>query len=745
MPQSQNSSNKVRFVVNKKYPHRKLIYSKHHCCCNNHKYIHMIVTHLAADGKSMPLHVENSSSSMDDAPACELVHPSELADDDLSLTDGNPPCLRKTTKYVLFAMAVFLGQIAVSVTLKRYGLIEKDFNEIVAERVVPHLQSGFEQTGFRMPQFNESLYWIQSFNQSLPSINSVTQTRIRPGFQLAQKGAKVTYPVVMVPGFVTSALEVWQGKECAKQLFRQRVWGGVSMVQHFLMDRHCIMEHIALDPMTGKDPDNIRVRAVSGFEAADYFAGNYWVWSKILENLADIGYDGNMMSMESYDWRLSFPMLEERDRYLTKLKNRIETFHKISGQKVVLTSHSLGCVLVHYFFAWVTTSKKKGGGGGGRDWVDKHIHAYINIAGAQLGAPKSASSLLSGEMSDTVVLGAAGTLIEQFLGRRVRKNLWTTWGSLWSMLPKGGDAIWNVGADTQPRDTGDDHVELRDDFGEHLIVFTDPSDKEQEQLDAYFGPGNDDFTQLSNVSDPAVVEAIKSFSSRTRHTSNEVTQFLRQWGGGWGPNISSARWHSFDPKENPSRATWHDLSRTPLPHAPNMKVFCLYGVGLDTERAYYYKRNMDENSADSRAGVPADPPFILDTSVEDPANKVVHGVKYADGDGSVPLLSLGYLCADGWRRKENGLNPSGAKVVTREYKHKQELVFEDPMRGGPYSSDHVDIMGNLDMLEDFLKVVSDIETDTVQDHIVSDIEEIAARIARHPNGGLKKGKRHWIF
>jgi hypothetical protein len=42
-----------------------------------------------------------------------------------------------------------------------------------------------------------------------------------------------------------------------------------------------------------------------------------------------------------------------------------------------------------------------------------------------------------------------------------------------------------------------------------------------------------------------------------------------------------------------------------------------------------------------------------------------HGVKFADGDGSVPLLSMGYLCVDGWKRKE--FNPSGAKVVTREY------------------------------------------------------------------------------
>ena len=123
-----------------------------------------------------------------------------------------------------------------------------------------------------------------------------------------------------------------------------------------------------------------------------------------------------------------------------------------------------------------------------------------------------------------------------------------------------------------------------------------------------------------------------------------------------GPQCSASENHSFDPKENPSHRTWHDITRTPLPKAPNMKIYCLYGVGIDTERAYYYKRNSgegqggSENNSHSKSQV-IDPPFVLDTSVEHPEADIVHGVKYVDGDGSVPLLSLGYMCADAWRRK----------------------------------------------------------------------------------------------
>jgi len=672
--------------------------------------------------------------------------------DELSSDDIEPftqsICIGKMTKYLLFGLAVLIGQIAISVSLKRYGIIDKDFNELVTERVVPRLQNGLLES---IPQqFNESLYWIRSFDQTFPLMTgtgtmmmmTTTATRIRPGFQLAQKGAQAKYPIIMIPGFVTSGLEVWQGKECAKPYFRQRLWGGVGMVQQWFTNRHCAMEHMGLDLMTGKDPENIRIRPASGFESADYFAGNYWVWSKLLMNLADIGYDGNMMSMESYDWRLSFPMLEERDGYLTKLKFRIEAFVNYSGNKVVIASHSMGGLLVNYFFAWVVTPKEQGGGGGGKDWVHNHIHSYINVAGAHLGVPKSASSLLSGEMSDTVAKGPLGGLIEQFLGRKVRKDLWTTWGSLWSLLPKGGARLWNVGADLKRLDSQSEESIDGDDQEDYMIFLTD-----EETIISNQDTSDRVIPVADNSVDSTVGKAIQEFSSRKLHTLDDVTGFLKKWGGGWGPKIASARWHSFDPTEKHSPATWHDVTRTPLPHAPNMKIYCLYGVGIDTERAYFYKRNTGdggtENQSESRT--PLDPPFILDSSVEDPTNKVIHGVRYADGDGSVPLLSLGYMCADGWRRKETKLNPSMSKIVTREYEHKPELVFDDPMRGGPYSGEHVDIMGNLDMMEDFLKVVSDFEEDTLDDRVVSDIFDIADRIARHPNGGLSHRRRRFHF
>jgi len=541
-----------------------------------------------------------------------------------------------------------------------------------------------------------------------------------------------------------------------ENFFRERVWGSLASAQYWLRERYCIMENLALDPITGGDPKDIKLRSSQGFAAADYFIGNdwmwgnYWVWSKILENLADLEYDSNTMTMEAYDWRLGMKMLEERDSYFTHLKFKIETYHKISGEKVVLTSHSMGAIVVHYFFAWVTEIESKGGGGGGKNWVDDHIHAYVNIAGSHLGVPKAASALASGETSDSVFTGGFGNVVERFLPRKARREMYSTWGSLWAMLPKGGDALWSVGADMPEVPSKD--AEAPSDST------LPPSYKEAIQTNMFVMSDNEDVgtTKTSIESDrndlldpetqPVVNKALQLFSSRMGQTTQNIIDFLLTWGGGLGPSISPVKLYSFspDPAEEPSSRTWHDISRTPLPHAPNMKIYCLYGVGVETERAFFYKRNsidqglfaVDNRSDDGKPQKAADPPFILDTSVEDLENGIVHGIKYSDGDGSVPLLSLGYMCAGPWRHPESGLNPSGSKIITREYKHRTGFTVDDPMRKGPHSSEHVDVLGNHDMLHDFVKIVSGEDVDSITDNIVSDIENIVKRIQDHPNGGL---------
>ena len=43
------------------------------------------------------------------------------------------------------------------------------------------------------------------------------------------------------------------------------------------------------------DPENaeVKLRAAEGLEAVDFFMPGYHVWAKLIESLADVGYDSN--------------------------------------------------------------------------------------------------------------------------------------------------------------------------------------------------------------------------------------------------------------------------------------------------------------------------------------------------------------------------------------------------------------------------------------------------------------------
>jgi phospholipid:diacylglycerol acyltransferase len=100
------------------------------------------------------------------------------------------------------------------------------------------------------------------------------------------------------------------------------------------------------------------------------------------------------------------------------------------------------------------------------------------------------------------------------------------------------------------------------------------------------------------------------------------------------------------------------------------------------------------------------------------------GVQTSDGDGTVPLISLGLMCHKGWRSR--ALNPAGMRVVTREFRHQPVSVYRD-VRGGPHTADHVDILGNAALLADVLHIAAG-ETGELGDQVHSDIARIAANV-----------------
>lgn len=504
------------------------------------------------------------------------------------------------------------------------------------------------------------------------------------GLAARAEGMEAYHPMIMIPGVISTGLESWGTANISRAYFRKRLWGSWTMMRALVMDKEVWKKHIMLDKRTGLDPPLVKLRAAQGFDATDFFITGYWIWNKIFENLASIGYDPTNSFTAAYDWRLSYPNLEVRDQYFTRLKAYIETGVTAGGRKVSLASHSMGSQVLFYFFHWVESEH---GGRGGKDWVEQHVDSWINISGCMLGAVKGLTAVLSGEMRDTAQLNAFAIYgLEKFLSKEERTEMFRAMPGISSMLPIGGDTIWgdrNWAPDDQPGQNLS--------FGSLLNFRADTNwttPKNNMTVD-------DSMEYLLQTSEDWYQDQIKgSYSRGVAHSTAEVEANER------------------DPKK------WINPLETRLPLAPSLKVYCFYGVGKPTERGYYYRE--PENPLTSRLNI------TMDTGYTEGA--VDHGVILGEGDGTVNLMSTGYMCNRGWRMKR--YNPAGVKITVVEMPHEPERF--NP-RGGPRTADHVDILGRQTLNELVLRVAAG-KGDTITDYVVSNIKEYAAKVKIYDDG-----------
>lgn len=504
--------------------------------------------------------------------------------------------------------------------------------------------------------------------------------------------------VVMVPGVISTGIESWglsDDSECpSTPHFRKRLWGSFYMLRTMVLDKTCWLKHICLDPETGLDPPGIKLRASLGFDAADFFVAGYWIWNKILQNLAVIGYGPNNMISAAYDWRLAYLDLERRDGYFSKLKGQIETTYKLNGEKTYLVGHSMGSQVIMYFMKWVEAEGDLYGNGG-KDWCNKYLAGFINISGSMLGAPKALPALLSGEMKDTVQLNQLAVYgLEKFFSKKERVEMIRTFGGVPSMLPKGGDAIWG-NLTKSPDDP--------------------PSNPERNVSDASvqgyknvtYGPFIRYHARKSNAASiTGIDDDIRDF---TMAGSIEV---LFKESPDWFVNRVKEQ-YSFGiakTKEelaanNDHHSKWSNPLEVTLPNAPDMKIFCFYGVGNPTERAYTYKED------DTNSGLP----FVIDTESPNP-------VFFGDGDGTVSLMTHA-MCHE-WQKEGTRFNPSNIQVKVVEIPHQPDRF---DIRGGAKTAEHVDILGSAELNELVLKVVSG-QDYRINNTYVSALHDIAANL-----------------
>ena len=436
----------------------------------------------------------------------------------------------------------------------------------------------------------------------------------------------------MIPGVISTGLESWSTEEKTRQYFRKRLWGSWSMIRALILDKTNWKKQIMLDKLTGLDPPGVKVRAAQGFDAADFFVSGYWIWNKILENLATIGYDPTNSFTAAYDWRLSYSNLEVRDQYFTRLKGYIETASLISGKKTVLISHSMGSQVLYYFFHWVESMEH---GKGGPEWVDTYIDSWINISGCMLGALKDLPAVLSGEMKDTAQLNKFAVYgLEKFLSKEERTEILRAMPGISSMLPKGGNAVWG-NSTWAPDDKPGKNVT----YGNFL-----------------------NFRESNSTQSPGNLTVEESIDYLLEHSETWYRDQIRaNYSFGVAHTTAEVEENQKDPRK------WTNPLETRLPRAPNMKIYCFYGMNKTTERSYFYREDL---SPLSELNVTIDTAFSR--------GAVDHGIIPGEGDGTVSLLSSGYMCAKGWRLKR--FNPAGTKIKVYEMPHEPDRFSP---RGGP--------------------------------------------------------------
>ncbi|KAK9457668.1 Lecithin:cholesterol acyltransferase-domain-containing protein [Dipodascopsis uninucleata] len=501
------------------------------------------------------------------------------------------------------------------------------------------------------------------------------------GRHMYKEGLRAKHPVVMVPGVISTGLESWSTtdtQDCGcEQYFRKRLWGSFNMLRAMFLDKTCWLKHIMLDPNTGLDPKGYKLRAAQGLEAADFFVAGYWIWNKILENLAVITYDPNLMSSAAYDWRLSYMDLERRDAYFTKVKSTIEQHKQKTGEKTVLASHSMGSQVVFFFFKWVEATGELYGNGG-RNWVNEHIEAFVDISGSSLGTPKSIVALLSGEMRDTVQLNALAVYgLEKFFSRYERATLLRTFPGLASMLPKGGEAVW--GSMDHAIDDADNQTISYGNFIRFL--------------------NNDSPLTAKNLTIPESIEFL--FSQAPQWFKDRVDI-----------NYSHgiARTRAEVEANNQDYRKWVNPLESALPNAPDLKIYCFYGVGKPTERAYLYQEEKAKSTIRLNVSIAA--------AAVDYGDPVVMG----EGDGTVSLIT--HSMCHRWRDPGSKFNPGNSKVTIVEMPHEPERF---DVRGGPKTAEHVDVLGRAELNELVLKVAAGLGH-TIEDRFVSKLKDYARNI-----------------
>ncbi|KAM9911192.1 hypothetical protein OXX69_003753 [Metschnikowia pulcherrima] len=334
-------------------------------------------------------------------------------------------------------------------------------------------------------------------------------------------------------------------------------------------------------------------------------------------------------------------------------------------------------------------------GNGGPSWCNDNLAGVIDISGSLLGTPKAISALLSGEMKDTVQLNYLAVYgLEKFFSKKERVDMLRTFGGIPAMIPKGGELIWG-NLTHSPDDPGNEL--LTADVG---VTIEGPKNHTLGKFIRYRSRDESASSEVGITHTEEDFTLDDSIEKLLEISPDWLSNRIKEnYSFGVARTDEELRANEKDPSK------WSNPLEIALPNAPDMKIYCFYGVGNPTERAYTYKKGEKESGL----------PLVVDTESE-------HPVYFGDGDGTVSLMT--HMICHEWQKKNSRFNPAGVEVKIVEMKHEPDRF---DIRGGAKTAEHVDILGSAELNELILKVVTG-HGDSVENNYVSELRNISMKI-----------------
>jgi len=203
-------------------------------------------------------------------------------------------------------------------------------------------------------------------------------------------------PIILVPGIgggqLTMKLDNYVKHHwwCFSNLDWFDFWVSLEYLQPENID--CVNDQFALrfDNSTGiySNTSGVYVHVVEGLAGIEYLDNSISAtayFHAMIDYLVDAGYTKDVnLQAASYDWRLGTDALSQVG-YFKSLQQQIENAVTANGDRVLLVSHSLGCLVSLAFFSEMDET-----------WIANHVKAWYPLAPPFGGSAEMSQSIVSG-------------------------------------------------------------------------------------------------------------------------------------------------------------------------------------------------------------------------------------------------------------------------------------------------------------------------------------------------------------